>query len=147
MRERATWSVEQASPLRILEGGAAGLRVLLVDDNADAAESLSVLLGLYGHFVLACTHPFDALEAAPAFRPDVCILDIGLPRMSGHELASRLFAAGLTKARYIAVTGLSSDQAREKSESEGFELHLTKPVDPGYLLERLDRIRTAERTC
>jgi CheY-like chemotaxis protein len=147
MCEQAISSVEQASPLRFFEGAAAGLRVLLVDDNADAAESLSVLLGLYGHFVLACTHPFDALEAAPAFQPDVCILDIGLPRMSGHELASRLFAAGLTRAKYIAVTGFSSDEAREKSDSGGFELHLTKPVDPEYLLELLDRIGAAERTC
>ncbi|TFZ02522.1 response regulator [Ramlibacter henchirensis] len=131
-------SLESASPLRAsLSGETTGLRVLLVDDNSDAVESLGILLGMYGHYVLTCTHPLDALEAAPAFEPDVCILDIGLPSISGHDLARRLQAAGLTRTSFIAVTGYGSDDVRQESASAGFSLHLTKPVDPVYLLEQL----------
>ena len=122
------------------------LRILLVDDNADVVESLAVLLGMYGHRVLTCTHPLDAIDAAPAFDPDVCILDIGLPVMSGHELAGRLLEAGLTRAKYIAVTGYGSHDARRASMDAGFLLHLTKPVHPEYLIVCLAAIST-ERVC
>lgn len=122
---------------------AGALRVLLVDDNADVAESLGVLLDMNGHRVLTCLHPHDALEAAPAFEPDVCILDIGLPGMSGHELARALRAAGLSRPTYIAVTGYGSVESRKASEAAGFAMHLTKPVDPEYLLGRLSAIAQA----
>jgi CheY-like chemotaxis protein len=122
---------------------AGALRVLLVDDNADVAESLGVLLEMHGHRILTCLHPHEALKLAPAFEPDVCILDIGLPCMSGHDLARELRAAGLTRPTYIAVTGYGSDEARKASDAAGFAMHLTKPVDPEYLLEKLACIRAA----
>src|SRR5690349_6799840 len=99
------------------------LRVLLVDDNVDATESLGILLQMHGHRVLSRLHPRDALEVAPAFEPDVCILDIGLPSMSGHDLARALRAAGLTRTTYIAVTGYGSEAARKASEAAGFAMH------------------------
>jgi len=116
------------------------LRVLLVDDNADVTESLRVLLDMHGHRVLACLHPRDALDAALSFDPDVCILDIGLPGMSGHELARALRASGLTRSTYIAVTGYGSAEARKASHEAGFSMHLTKPVNPDYLLEQVARV-------
>lgn len=116
---------------------ASPLRILLVDDNVDVLDSFTVLLDMHGYQVLACSHPVDALEAAPSFEPDICILDIGLPCMSGHELARRLLAAGLSKAQYIAVTGYGAPEMREASKRAGFHLHLTKPVDPEYLLARI----------
>lgn len=121
------------------------LRVLLVDDNVDVIESLAILLRMYGYAVLTCTHPLDALEAAPEFAPDVCILDIGLPCMSGHELAQRLRTEGLSRSVFIAVTGYGSDDFREASGAAGFALHLTKPVDPEYLLGRLTGVHRAAR--
>lgn len=116
------------------------LRVLVVDDNADVAESLRLLLDMQGHRVLACLHPRDALDAALSFDPDVCILDIGLPGMSGHELARALRACGLIRSTYIAVTGYGSAEARKASHEAGFAMHLTKPVSPDYLLEQVARI-------
>ena len=125
---------------------AGALRVLVVDDNADVAESLGVLLEMHGHRVLTCLHPHEALELAPAFDPEVCILDIGLPGMSGHELAKALRANGLTCASYIAVTGYGSDEARNATRAAGFAMHLTKPVDPKYLLGKLASVRDVPST-
>ena len=129
-----------------LSSTAGALRVLVVDDNADGAESLGVLLDMHGHRVLTCLHPNEALAAAPAFAPDVCLLDIGLPGMSGHELAKALRGAGLTRTTYIAVTGYGSDEARRATNAAGFAMHLTKPVDPRYLLDKLASIKEARRT-
>ena len=131
------------APLSISAGA---LRVLVVDDNADVAESLGILLDMHGHSVLTCLHPQEALEVAPGFAPQVCILDIGLPGMSGHELAKALRAGGLTRSTYIAVTGYGSDEAREATRAAGFAMHLTKPVDPSYLLGKLSAIREARST-
>ena len=116
---------------------AGALRVLVVDDNADVAESLGILLEMHGHRVLTCLHPDEALKLAPAFEPEVCILDIGLPGMSGHELARALRAAGLTRSRYIAVTGYGSEEARKATRAAGFVRCIAKPVDPRFLLEKL----------
>ncbi|WP_235579724.1 response regulator [Ramlibacter sp. Leaf400] len=123
------------------------LRVLLVDDNVDVIESLAILLRMYGYSVLTCTHPLDALEAAPDFSPDVCILDIGLPCMSGHELAQRLRMEGLSRSVFIAVTGYGADEFRAASGAAGFALHLTKPVDPEFLLGRLTGVHRAARVA
>ena len=121
------------------------LRVLLVDDNDDVLQSLAVLLGLYGHEVLSCLHPREALAAAPAFAPHVCLLDIGLPGMNGHELASRLRANGLDDAQFIAVTGYGAHECRDASAAAGFALHLTKPVDPEHLLAHLAKVEDTVR--
>ena len=106
-------------------------RVLVVDDNADAAETLASLLALDGHDVrVAGTGP-DALSVLAGFSPDVAFLDIGLPGMSGYELARRIRGeprhAGV---RLVAVTGWGQREDRRLSHEAGFDHHLTKPVDP-----------------
>ncbi|MBK4736647.1 hybrid sensor histidine kinase/response regulator [Noviherbaspirillum pedocola] len=114
-------------------------RILLVDDNADAAQLLGALLETDGHRVTICDSAADALnalnalnilDASPADAPQVCILDIGLPDMSGHELARRLRAQpGMEAALFIALTGYGQPADRQKSESAGFNHHLVKPAN------------------
>jgi signal transduction histidine kinase len=111
-------------------------RVLVVDDNVDAAESLAMLLGLLGHeTAVAHTGP-DALRQAPAFRPDVVVLDIGLPGMNGYEVARALRADEASAgAVFVALTGWGAEEDRRRSREAGFDVHLTKPVEPRHLEE------------
>lgn len=121
------------------------LRILVVDDNRDAAEMLSELLRLDGHNVL-CTHdPRQALELAPRLRPDLILLDIGLPGMSGYEVARQLRTYDeLDEALLVAVTGYGQDTDRQRSREAGFDEHLVKPVQPQQLQQIL--WRTADRS-
>ena len=114
---------------------AAGSRVLLVEDNLDAAESLGELLRIWGHEVTMAHDGAAALRAVPEARPEVVLLDIGLPGMDGYEVASRLRATpGLAGLRLIAVTGYGQESDRRRARLAGFDHHLVKPVD-------LDRLR------
>lgn len=117
------------------------LRILIVDDNKDAAESLALLLELSGHEVRAATSPAAALEIAPTYRPEALLLDIGLPDMDGYELARRLKACPLPdNAVLIAVTGYGQESDKKRSAEAGFTHHLVKPID----LEALETLlRTA----
>ena len=117
-------------------GDRAGTRVLLVDDNVDALQTLHVLLEMQGFEVQSFATPDEAIVQAPAFRPEVCVLDIGLPGMDGYELARRLQASGL-RARYVALTGYGQASDRERSAAAGFHVHLTKPVQLDPLLDAL----------
>ena len=104
--------------------------VLVVDDNQDAAESLAVLLRLAGHEVRTAYDGLVGLEAAKDFQPEVILLDIGLPRVSGYEVARELRKqVGLKEALLVAVTGYGQEEDRRKSREAGFDDHLTKPVD------------------
>ena len=106
-------------------------RIMVVDDNVDAAESLVMLLDLSGHDVRAAFGGQEALDVAMTFRPEVVFLDIGLPSMDGYEVARQLLAAPDTaSAKLIALTGWGSEQDIQKSKKAGFHAHLTKPVDP-----------------
>jgi CheY-like chemotaxis protein len=109
-------------------------RVLVVDDNADSAESLSLLLELMGHTVRTAHDGEEALEQAEAFRPELVLMDIGMPRMDGYEAARRLrqfpWAAGVV---IVALTGWGQDEDKRRSEEAGFDRHLIKPVDPNAL--------------
>jgi signal transduction histidine kinase/CheY-like chemotaxis protein len=110
-------------------------RVLLVDDNLDAADLLAEALREAGHQVEVANDPVVALEAAARFHPEVAILDIGLPVMDGYELAARLQALpALASCRLIALTGYGQDHDRARSRSGGFECHLVKPVDLDKLM-------------
>jgi len=114
----------------------AGLRVLVVDDNADAAEMLAVLLGLTGFTVETAHDGPEALKAAATFRPQLALLDIGLPVMDGYEVGSRLRAhEGLSDLKLIALTGYGQSSDRERSLAAGFDAHIVKPVDPDDLLQ------------
>ena len=119
---------------------ARALKVMVVDDNVDAAQVLAMYVGAAGHEVAVEHDPFAALARAEAFAPDACLLDIGLPGMDGHELARRLRAQPATAgALLVAVTGYGQAQDREASSRAGFDHHLVKPVDMG----ELERILTA----
>ena len=106
----------------------------MVDDNADAAESLTELLRVYGHDARMVHDGIAALELVPSFRPDVVFLDIGMPGMDGYEVARRLRRVpGGADARLIAVTGFGRDEDRRRSHEAGFDRHVTKPLDPRLL--------------
>jgi CheY-like chemotaxis protein len=122
----------EAPPVRI---GAA--RVLVVEDNRDAAETLRDLLGLMGHEVEVAYSGPEGLAAARRCRPDVVLCDVGLPGMDGYALAAELRADPETApARLIAVSGYGQVEDQDRARDAGFDLHLTKPVDP----ERLSRL-------
>jgi PAS domain S-box-containing protein len=127
------------------EGAAAGdplkgaLRVLIVDDNEDALVSAADVLQMLGHEVRTAASGPAALEVVEQFKPDVGLLDIGLPGMDGYELAERLRAklGGSPGLRLIAITGYGQASDRERSRKAGFDVHLVKPVDLGSLLHTI----------
>ncbi len=118
----------------------ASQRILVVDDNVNAADSLATLLRLQGHVVRTAYEGEAALSVAAAFRPDYVLLDLGMPRMDGFEVARRLRAmehgAG---AIIVAITGWGQEADRMRSNAAGFDYHLTKPVGPEVLAEVLQR--------
>ena len=110
-------------------------RVMVVDGNADSAESLGVVLRMAGHQVLVVTDALEAERAAITFGPDAVLLDLGMPGISGRELAQRLRAhPALAHIRLIAVTGFAQDSERAASAGAGFVGHVSKPVDYDTLL-------------
>jgi CheY-like chemotaxis protein len=110
------------------------LRVLVADDNRDAADSLSMLVTLWGHHVRAVYDGTTALQMASAYRPEVLLLDLGMPNMDGCRLARQLRRqAGFKDALLIAVTGYSDSAHRRLGEEAGFDLFLIKPVDPSAM--------------
>jgi CheY-like chemotaxis protein len=122
------------------------LRVLVVDDNADAARMLALLLKASGHQVTVEHEPHRALERSRAEPPQVCLLDIGLPEMDGKELARRLKAQPETaRTVLIAVTGYGQDHDRESALAAGFSHHFVKPVDPARLAAVLAEISQRDR--
>jgi PAS domain S-box-containing protein len=111
-------------------GAAAGKRILVVDDNVDAATTLGELLMALGHEVMVRFDGKSALADAAAFAPDVLVLDIGLPDMDGYELARRMRSEPATaQARYLALTGYGQAHDRTLARAAGFDHHFVKPVD------------------
>jgi CheY-like chemotaxis protein len=121
------------------------LRVLVVDDDGDTAESSAELLRIWGHDVRVAESGEKALAVVAAFTPDVFLLDIGMPRMSGYELAGRFYRR-FRKSLLVAVTGYTEAEHRALGEKAGFDLFLAKPVDPDVLetLLLLERDRLAK---
>jgi len=129
-----------ATPESVDAAAVSPRRVLLVDDNADAAESLSAALRLDGHTVALAHDGPQALALARLFHPQLVLLDIGLPGLNGYEVARRLRAApGGEALRLVAITGWGQDADRERARAAGFDLHLTKPVDQQRLRASLAR--------
>jgi PAS domain S-box-containing protein len=120
------------------------LRILVVDDNVDAADSLSRLLRLHRHEVQVAHDGLAALAAAPGFAPDVVLLDLGMPKLGGLEVAVRLRDDG-SRALLVALTGFGQADDRARTAAAGFDHHLTKPVDPQQLLALLRTVRRAGR--
>jgi two-component system CheB/CheR fusion protein len=105
------------------------MKVLVVDDNRDAADSLSLLLGLEGHEARTAYSGAAALDLAREQRPDVILLDLGMPGMDGYEVARALrLDPEMAGTTLVALTGWGQDEDRKRSEAAGFDRHLTKPV-------------------
>lgn len=130
---------EQGATMDIAAADA--LKVMVVDDNADAAQMLAMFVGAMGHQVIVEHSSKKALERAKAELPAVCLLDIGLPDMDGNELARRLRAQQETaKAVLVAVSGYGQEQDRNNAISAGFDYHFVKPVDSAKLASLLEQI-------
>jgi CheY-like chemotaxis protein len=117
------------------EPGAGALRVLLVDDNVDAVESMEILLQAFGYEVATAIHPAQALELIERFDPAAAVIDIGLPDMDGYQLAAeiRRRRAG-QPLRLIAFTGYGGAEDIARATAAGFDAHLVKPVEIERLL-------------
>jgi len=119
-------------------------RVLIVDDVADAAEMLALVVGQDGHEVQVALTGAGALGAAASFRPDVVLLDLGMPSMDGYEVARRLRAQCTERQPLlVAVTGYGHETDRERARAAGFDHHLVKPVDLDQLRPLLGRAGVA----
>ncbi len=113
-------------------------KILVVDDNVDGAESLAALIELWGHEVRIAYEGETALKVFKEFRPQVVLLDIGLPGMNGYEVAASIRALPEgTRTQLVALTGWAYENEPKGSNQAGFDLHLVKPVDPDYLQKRL----------
>ena len=126
-------------------GDAFGHRILVADDNVDFATSFALILRMLGNDVRIAYDGAEALELAGDFAPEFCFLDIGLPRLSGYDLAQRLRASDVTRnSMLIAVTGWGQEKDRQRAHESGFDHHMVKPVDPGQIE---DLLRTARRAA
>ncbi|RZI80291.1 MAG: response regulator [Rubrivivax sp.] len=122
--------------------GQSGCRVLVVDDNVDAAESIAMFLQIAGNEVKAVGDGPQALACAPVYAPEVVVLDIGLPGMDGYEVARRLRQLPQTAdTLLIALTGYGQDSDRKRARDAGFDTHLVKPADPDALADLIDAHR------
>ncbi len=125
------------------------LRILIVDDNRDAADSLAMMLRLKGHEVYTAYDGIQAVETANSLRPDVALLDIGMPRLNGYEAARRIRTQPWAKAVVlVALTGWGQEEDKRLAEEAGFNSHFTKPVDTvalESLLAGVGAVRKAER--
>jgi signal transduction histidine kinase/CheY-like chemotaxis protein len=128
---------------RIVEPPRRKLKLLVVDDNPDAASSLATLVELLGHEVRT-THDGDtAIRVAETFRPHVVLLDIGMPGIDGYEACRRMRQHGWSKGmRCVAITGWGQDEDRRRSAAAGFDEHLVKPVEPEVLERLLGRVQS-----
>ena len=130
-----------ARPAATLEA-AAGLHVLVVEDNADGRESLRELLEIWGHEVAVAASGPEGVEAAFAVRPEVALIDIGLPGLDGNEVARRIRSVlGGSEISLIAMTGYGQPEDRRRALQAGFDCYLVKPVDPAVLSQLLNEAR------
>jgi CheY-like chemotaxis protein len=113
-----------------------GCRVLVVEDSRDVGEVLQEMLTMDGHVVEVASDGLSALSVAEALRPDVALVDLGLPGIDGFEVARRMRQRFGTSVLLVALTGYNAPEDREQSARAGFDAHLVKPVDPAGL-ERL----------
>ena len=109
-------------------------RILIADDNEDAADALAMLLRLAGHEVCTAHGGQAALDLAGTFKPEIALLDIGMPDLNGYDVARQLRGSAQGKAlRLIALTGWGQEDDKRRARDAGFDHHLTKPVDPRRL--------------
>lgn len=117
-------------------------RILVVDDNRDAAMSLAMMLKVMGNDVKTANDGLEALDVAAVYRPDLILLDIGMPRLNGYETAKQIREQAWGKRiRLVALTGWGQDNDRRKSQDAGFDSHMVKPIDPAALKKLLASIQ------
>jgi CheY-like chemotaxis protein len=129
----------EAPPFRL------SLRVLVVDDNRDAANATADLFAVCGATAQACYGGEQALARLPAFDPDVCILDIDMPGVDGVDLAECILVRCGGKPLLVALTGRDDDAVRQRIADGAFDLHFVKPADPGELLRALAQMAARAR--
>ncbi|HJW50479.1 MAG TPA: PAS domain S-box protein [Burkholderiaceae bacterium] len=128
------------------EGPTEAQRILVVDDNRDATETLAALLQLSGHETATAYDGKSAIEIAESFRPDVLLLDIGMPELNGYDVARRVRELPWgADTMLIALTGWGQEDDRRRSQEAGFDAHLVKPVDHAQLMQLLARTRGTDR--
>ena len=139
-------AMPEASSARVepkASGAPEARRILVADDNADAAGSLATLLRFMGHEVRTAADGVAAVELATTFRPDVMLLDIGMPKLNGHDACRRIREEPWSEtAVFIALTGWGQDEVRRQSLEAGFDHHLVKPVNLAALMELLASLPT-----
>jgi signal transduction histidine kinase len=137
-------AAEGATVAQLAREPVAGHRILVADDNQDALESLATLLAMNGHEVCRASDGAAAMEAAERCRPEVALLDIGMPRANGYEVARHIRSQAWGREMVlIALTGWGQESDRRRSQEAGFNTHLTKPVDLSVLCELLERLDAA----
>jgi CheY-like chemotaxis protein len=149
---RLPLAADQAGPMafrrpaaarsRVVEAPVAGLHVLVVEDNDDGRESLRELLELWGHTVTVAESGPEGIEKAFSARPEVALIDIGLPGLDGNEVARRIrsiLSGG--EISLIAMTGYGQPEDRRRALQAGFDRYLVKPVDPAVLAQLLNEVR------
>jgi signal transduction histidine kinase len=140
---KGTGRVEATAPGRagMRDPAPARWRILVADDNSDALESLATLLELGGHEVFSASNGALALESAERHQPDVALLDIGMPKLDGYEVARRIRAQPWgRRITLVALTGWGQESDRQRSGEAGFDSHLVKPLDLDKLTELLGRL-------
>ncbi|MBX9582114.1 MAG: response regulator [Gemmataceae bacterium] len=124
----------------------AARRVLVVDDNRDGAASLAMMLKLLGNETRTAHDGLEAVDVAAAFRPDVILLDVGMPKLNGYDACRRIRGQPWARgAVIVACTGWGQDEDRRRSAEAGFDHHLVKPVDPQALMKLLAGPPAVER--
>jgi PAS domain S-box-containing protein len=132
---------ESPRPPSVVATSERSYRILVADDNIDAAETLAILLQMDGHEVRTADNGADAFALAEIFRPHVAFIDIGMPQLNGYEVAQLVrqqpWGASI---RLVALTGWGQDDNKRQAQESGFDRHLTKPVDPNDLVPLLQRL-------
>ena len=118
-------------------------KILVVDDNHDSALSMAMMLSIMGHDTRTAHDGESAVATAESFLPDVVLLDIGLPKLNGYEVAQRIRRTSWGESMYlIAVTGWGQDEDRQRSSEVGLNQHMVKPVEPAALEKLLAELRS-----
>jgi CheY-like chemotaxis protein len=139
-------AAEGAAPQQAAAGDSqtATLRVMVADDNRDGADSLAALFRMLGNEVRTAYDGLEAVQVAATYRPQLAVLDIGMPRLNGYDAARRIREqAQQRKLVLVALTGWGQESDRQRAAEAGFDRHLTKPVTPEALLELLKLARAA----
>lgn len=120
-------------------------RILVVDDNHDSALSLAMMLSIMGHDTRTAHDGESAVATAESFLPEVVLLDIGLPKLNGYEVAQRIREQAWGKSMFlIAVTGWGQEEDRQRSSEVGLNVHMVKPVEPAALERLLAELRSED---